>query len=91
MALVRGTIKGQKALRWNGISRDIPVYWRVEAAIVALPDDDDDEHAYRRRAHAELSPQSRWLERWPTSPLRTGSGDRGLGQRVIQGVPASSD
>jgi hypothetical protein len=72
MTLVCGTIKGQKALRRNGISRDIPVYWRVAAAIAALPD--DDEHAYRRRAHAELSPQSRWLERWPTIPLRTGSG-----------------
>jgi hypothetical protein len=79
MTLVCGTIKGQKALRRNGISRDIPVYWRVEAAIAALPDDDDDddEHAYRRRAHAELSPQRRWLERWPTIPLRTGSGGPG--------------
>ena len=70
MALVCGTIEGQKALRRNGISGDMPVYWRVEAAIAALRV--DDEHAHRRRAHAELSPQSRWLERLPTIPLRTG-------------------
>lgn len=69
MVLVCGTVTGQKALRRNGISRDIPVYWRVEAAIAALT---DDEHAYRRRAHADLPPQSLWLERWPTVPLRTG-------------------
>jgi hypothetical protein len=75
MALVCGTINGQKALRRNGINRDIPVHWRVEAAIAALPD--DDEHAYRRRARAELFPQSRWLERWPTIPLRTGPGGPG--------------
>ena len=62
MALVCGTIKGQKALRRNGISPDIAVHWRVEAAIAALPD--DDEYAYRRRPRAELSPQRRWLERW---------------------------
>ena len=74
MALVCGTITGQKALRRNGISRDIPVHWRVAAAIAATPD--DDEHASRRRAHVELSPQSSWsgLERWPTIPLRMGPG-----------------
>jgi hypothetical protein len=66
MALVCGTIPGHKALRRNGISRDIPVYWRVEAAIAALPD--DDVHAYPRRPRAELPPQSSSLERWPTIP-----------------------
>ena len=76
MALVCSTINGQKALRRSGINRDIPVYWGVEAAISALPDDDD--HAYRRRPRAELSPQRRWLEHWPTIPLRTGP--RGPGQ-----------
>jgi hypothetical protein len=75
MALVCGTIKGQKALRRNGIGRDIPVYWRVQDAVDALPD--DVEHAYRRRVQAEVSPQSSWLERWPTIPLRTGSGGPG--------------
>ena len=70
VALVCGTIKGQKALGRNGISPDIPVHWRVEAAIAALPD--DDEYTYRRRPRAELSSESGWLERWPTIPLRTG-------------------
>jgi hypothetical protein len=37
MALVCSSIKGQKALRGNAISRQIPVYWSVEAAIAALP------------------------------------------------------
>jgi hypothetical protein len=37
MALVCGSIKGQKALRGNAISRLIPVYWTVDAAIAALP------------------------------------------------------
>lgn len=49
IALVCGTITGQKALRRNGISRDVPVYSRVEAATAAPPDDDDDERTYRRQ------------------------------------------
>jgi anti-anti-sigma regulatory factor len=37
MALVCASRKVQKALRGNAISRQMPVYWSVEAAIAALP------------------------------------------------------
>jgi hypothetical protein len=52
IALVCDNIEDQKLLRHNGISRYIPVYWTVDAAIAALSH--DDQHSSRRRARAEL-------------------------------------
>jgi hypothetical protein len=70
MALVCDSIAGQKALRRNGISGEIPVYWSVATAIAALPG--GNEHTRRPRTRAELHPESRWLAGWPTTPLGTG-------------------
>ena len=76
LALVCDSIEGQKALRRNGVSRRIPVYWSVDAAIAALVD--GDVHPDRRRASAELPAAirssrrcreliSQWLTAWSKS------------------------
>lgn len=61
IALVCNNVAGQKALLHNGISRYLPVYWSVAAAVGALSD--DNEQRYRRRAHADLPPAKRSLGR----------------------------
>jgi anti-anti-sigma factor len=76
LALVCDSIEGQKALRRNGISRYIPVYWSVDAAIDAVVD--RDVHPHRRRASAELPAATsssrrcreligQWLTAWSKS------------------------
>jgi hypothetical protein len=52
MALVCDRSDGQEALRRNGISRYIPVYWTVDTAIAELLG--GGQHSYCRRAKTEL-------------------------------------
>jgi hypothetical protein len=73
IALVCDNAAGHKTLRRNGITRFIPVFWSVDAAVAALPGDDG--HRYRRRAKAALPAGnggilrcreliSQWLTAW---------------------------
>lgn len=57
-------------LRQRITSAELPVYWRPEAAVFALSN--DEKLVGQRRVSTELPVHDGWLENWPTIPLSVG-------------------